>query len=69
MRSDWERMRMLATIVIQPHVKKKLTPAALLPFEWDKPQGKGCGKRAEQKKVTKEEDRRRLDELMKRKKG
>lgn len=27
---------MLATIVIQPHIKKKLTPGKLLPFTWDK---------------------------------
>lgn len=34
-RSCWERMRMLASIVIQPHVKKKITPKRLLPFPWD----------------------------------
>ena len=35
-RGQWERMRLLATITIQPHVKKKMTPQALLPFEWDR---------------------------------
>lgn len=35
-RQEWERMRMLATIGIQPHAKKKLTPAQLLPFPWDR---------------------------------
>lgn len=34
-RQEWERMRMLATLGIQPHVKKKLTPQQLLPFPWD----------------------------------
>lgn len=33
--NEWERMRMLATITIQPHVKGKLTPAKLLPYPWD----------------------------------
>lgn len=35
-RADWERMRILASIIIQPHVKKKLTPKRLLPLPWDK---------------------------------
>lgn len=33
----WERMRLLATITIQPHVKKRLTPGQLLPLPWEKP--------------------------------
>ena len=33
----WERMRLLAAITIQPHVKKRLTPQQLLPLPWDKP--------------------------------
>ena len=28
-------MRMLATIVVQPHIKKKLAPKDLLPFPWE----------------------------------
>lgn len=32
----WERMRMLATITIQPYAKKGLTPHGLLPFPWEK---------------------------------
>ena len=32
---DWERMRMLATITVQPHVKGKMTPEKLLPFPWE----------------------------------
>lgn len=31
-----ERMRMLATIIIQPYVKKGLTPQKLLSFPWEK---------------------------------
>ncbi len=34
---SWERMRLLATITIQPHVKKRLTPGQLLPLPWEKP--------------------------------
>lgn len=32
----WERMRMLATITIQPHTKKRIEPRSLLPFPWEK---------------------------------
>ena len=34
-RTEWERMRMLATISVQPHVKNRLTPSRLLPFPWE----------------------------------
>lgn len=34
-RNDWERMRLLATICIQPHIKNKITPHKLIPFAWD----------------------------------
>ena len=36
MRDSWERMRMSATIGIQPHIKGKITPEKLLPFPWEK---------------------------------
>lgn len=35
-KDNWERMRILAAITIQPHVKSKLTPQKLLPLSWDK---------------------------------
>ena len=60
-KAEWERMRLLATIVVQPHVKGKLTPQKLLPFPWEKnkgPEGK--------KPVSKEEGRARLEALVKR---
>lgn len=47
---------MLAAITIQPHVKKKITPQALLPFEWDKQKPKT-------EFVSKEEDKNRLERL------
>ncbi len=68
---QWERMRLLATINIHPHVKGKVTPERLLPFPWDS-SGLGHGNhRAETKKtsprpVSKEEDRKRFEALMKR---
>lgn len=31
----WERTRMLATIIVQPFVKSKITPKKLLQFPWD----------------------------------
>lgn len=34
-KDNWERMRILACITIQPHVKGKLTPHKLLPLSWD----------------------------------
>ncbi len=35
-KNEWERMRMLATITIQPHIKSKITAQKLLPFPWEK---------------------------------
>jgi len=32
---EWERMRLLATITVQPWSKKKITPSRLLPFPWE----------------------------------
>lgn len=42
-RADWERVRTLASIVIQPHCKHKIRPKRMLPFPWDgkKPEAKG----------------------------
>lgn len=39
-KSAWERMRLLANISIQPHIKKKITPRKMLPFPWDNGSGK-----------------------------
>lgn len=35
-REEWERMRIMSAISIQPHVKNKITPKQLLPMPWDK---------------------------------
>lgn len=59
MRESWERTRMLAAIVIQPHVKKRVTPRELLPFPWD-------NRRPDAPVISKEEQRRRVGEILKR---
>lgn len=59
----WSRMRMLATIVIQPHLGKgkKLTPEKLLPFPWEKKKQR----RADAPQMTPEQQRKRMEELVK----
>lgn len=62
-RDDWERMRMLAAMTMQPHVKNKLRPQTLLPFPWE--HGRNGGSRAAER-VSVEEAKRRRKELMER---
>lgn len=38
-RAAWERMRLLAAVAVQPHLRKRITPARLVPLPWDRPQG------------------------------
>lgn len=35
MRNGWEVMRMQATLLVNPWLKKKLTPVQLIPLPWD----------------------------------
>lgn len=62
-REAWERARIIATIAIQPHIKKKITPKQLLPLPWDK---KTPDHRSEAPKLTAEEQQRRFEEVAKR---
>lgn len=64
-RSAWERMRMLATICVQPYSKKRLKATELMRFPWDEeqngsptrpPQGEGV--------VSKEEALKRFEKLV-----
>lgn len=57
-REEWERMRILATIVIQPHCKKRINMKKILPMPWDK------YKEPEEKKLTREERKARFEKLM-----
>lgn len=61
-KDNWQRMRLLASIVIQPHLAKnrKLTPEKLLPFPWDK---KKEAKRSDKPKLTPEQQRERMAKL------
>lgn len=65
MHDGWERMRMLATITIQPHVKNRLTPDTLLPLPWDN-EATHTTQAAHVPPVGKDEARERLVALMKR---
>lgn len=58
-RAEWERMRMLATITIQPHVKGRMRPEKLLPFPWEKP------KVVKGKHLTLEERKKIMEKLAK----
>lgn len=63
-KNSWERMRLLAAITIQPHLAKgkKITPEKLLPFPWDK---KKVAAAKKAKEITPEQQRRRMEELVK----
>lgn len=60
-RGQWERARTVATIIIQPHIKKHLTPRELLPLPWDHQPAQP----AEAPQLTPEERRKRFEELAK----
>lgn len=36
LRDRWQCMRMMATIILLPHVKGNLTPQKVIPFPWEK---------------------------------
>lgn len=61
-KDEWQRMRLLATIVIQPHLSKgrKITPEKLLPFPWDHEKAK----KQEGPKMSAAEQRERMKELV-----
>lgn len=58
LQSRWKMVRTMTTIMIQPHIKKKITPTSLLPFPWDKPKEKASP-------ISRDEQRRRFYDLMK----
>lgn len=60
-KDEWQRMRLLATIVIQPHLAKgrKVTPEKLLPFPWDHEKAK-----KEAPKMSAAQQRKRMEELV-----
>lgn len=62
-KDNWQRMRLLAAIVIQPHLDRrhKVTPEKLLPFPWDKAQ---VTKKKKQRGITPEKQRERMEGLV-----
>lgn len=60
-RVAWERARTIATIVIQPHIKKRLTPKQLLPLPWD---DKKSNQRNKEPELTGEEKLKRFEHLI-----
>lgn len=67
-RERWERMRLLGLMTVQPWSKKKLTAEKLLPLPWDKASVSAEGGEArnpEGKRLTKEEHRKRAEEMLK----
>lgn len=64
-KDEWVRMRLLATITIQPHLakNKKVTPEKLLPFPWEKK--KALKRGAKEQELTPKQQRERMAELVK----
>lgn len=60
-RGEWERVRRLAAISIQPHVKKTATPKKLLQFPWDDTRKERKDSRP---RPTAEEGRKRFEEMV-----
>ena len=58
-KGEWEMMRLHAVLTMQPHCKKKLIPANILPFPWD------GAKNHQEPELTKEQSKKRLETLMK----
>ena len=56
-------MRLLATIVIQPHLRKKVTANNLLKFPWDREK---VSHEIESNPISAEESKRRFEKLVKR---
>lgn len=62
-RDAWERVRTVAAICIQPHVKKRITPRQLIPLPWD---NEKVNLRSEARELTAEEKRKRFEEVARR---
>ncbi len=61
-RDEWERGRTIAAIIIQPHVKKRITSIQLLPMPWDKTK-KDMQQESKARKLTAEEKKKRFEEI------
>ena len=68
-RSAWERMRMLATICVQPYSKKRLKATELMRFPWDDTKNSPSQPPRRGGVVSKEEALKRFEEVVKRQKA
>ena len=68
-RAEWERTRWLATVFLQPHLKKgmKMKPSDLIQFDWEKQKQTPAETEAERKK--REEIWAKWDNKMKQRHG
>lgn len=68
-RAEWERTRWLATVFLQPHLKKgtKMKPSDLIQFDWEKP--KKTVSEGEKERQRIEEKWRKWDNEIKQKHG
>ena len=62
-RDAGERMRLLALMTVQPHVKQRLSPSKLMPLPWDG-EAKAAVPERGAAPCTAEESRRRLAALL-----
>ena len=62
-RAAWERLRLLALMTVQPHVKQRLSPSKLMPLPWDG-EAKAAVPERGAAPCTAEESRRRLAALL-----
>lgn len=67
-RGAWERMRMLAAITIQPHVKKRISPKNLIQFPWENIR-KTDVERPQEPPISKEEAKARFLKIVKNNEG
>lgn len=57
-RDGWEQARVVAKMAISPYLKRDMSLEKFMPLPWDK--------RQEKKTLSKEDDRKRVEEMMKR---
>lgn len=57
-RQEWERVRILATLTVQPHTKKRLIPKKVMPFPWD------SEPKSEAPQMNREDSKKRFERLM-----
>lgn len=60
-RDGWERARIVGTLAVSPYVKGGARPQRILPLPWD---GNAAAKSRHTEPLSREEDKRRLENLM-----